>query len=132
MRYRFSRVFEFVILCLLFLSSASAQTLVRVNEHAARIQFLSEDTVVDLSVENPSRDTISAHLLLELVDPAGVIRDRSEQDVPRFLPAKPSSKPVCPSPLPSPIKSIEKISCGTACATPSRRPRPQPLFSRSW
>jgi hypothetical protein len=71
MRYRFSRVFEFVILCLLFLSSASAQTLVRVNEHAARIQFLSEDTVVDLPVENPSRDTISAHLLLELVDPAG-------------------------------------------------------------
>lgn len=81
MRYRFSRVFEFVILCLLFLSSASAQTLVRVNELAARIQFLSEDTVVDLPVENPSRDTISAHLLLELVDPAGVIRDRSEQDV---------------------------------------------------
>jgi hypothetical protein len=81
MRYRSSRLFEFVILCLLFVNSASAQTLVRVNEHEVRIQFLSEDTVVDLPVENPTRDAIAAHLLLELVDPAGIVRDKSEQDI---------------------------------------------------
>jgi hypothetical protein len=81
MRYRSSRVFEFVILSFLFLSSTSAQTSVRVNEHAARIQFLSEDFAVDLPVENPTRSSIAAHLLLELVDPMGLIRVSSEQDV---------------------------------------------------
>src|SRR5580698_5123174 len=81
MRYVSSRVFGLVILYFLFLSSVSAQTLIRVNEHAARIQFLSEDTVVDLPVENPTHTTIAAHLLLELVVPAGMVRDKSEQDV---------------------------------------------------
>jgi hypothetical protein len=82
MRYGSSRIFGLVILCLPFLSSASAQTFVRVNEHAARIQFLSEDTVVDLPVENQTRDTIAAHLLIEMVDPAGKVRGHSEQDDP--------------------------------------------------
>ncbi len=81
MRYKSSRVFEFVILYFLFLSSASAQTLVRVNEHAARIQFDPDDTIVDLPVENPTRDAIAAHLLLQLVDPKGLICVSSEQDV---------------------------------------------------
>jgi hypothetical protein len=95
MRYRSSRVFEFVILCLLFCSSASAQTLVRVNEHAARIQFLPEDTVVDLPVENPTRATIAAHLILELVDPKGLIRVSSEQDV-SLLPGETKLKATLP------------------------------------
>jgi hypothetical protein len=81
MRYRSSRLFEFIILSFLFLSSTSAQTLLRVNEHAARIQFLSDNTVVDLPVENQTSTTITAHLLLELVDPTGLIRVSSEQDV---------------------------------------------------
>ena len=81
MRYRSSRLFEFVILCLLFVNSASAQTLVRVNEHEVRIQFLSEDTVVDLPLENQTRAAIAAHLLLELIDPSGIVRDKSEQDI---------------------------------------------------
>jgi hypothetical protein len=82
MRYRSSRIFGLVILSFLFLSSTNAQTVVRVSEQSIRIQLLSDDATVDLPVENQTRGTISAHVLLELVDPAGKIRGHAEQDAP--------------------------------------------------
>ncbi|HKN76847.1 MAG TPA: MG2 domain-containing protein [Candidatus Acidoferrum sp.] len=50
------------------------------KEEAARIEFFSDKAAVDLPVENPTRATISAHVLLELVAPSGQVRGRSEQD----------------------------------------------------
>ena len=63
MRYRSSRIFGPVILSFLFLSPNSAQTVVRVDEHAARIQLLSNDATIDLPIENQSRDTLALHAL---------------------------------------------------------------------
>jgi A-macroglobulin TED domain/Alpha-2-macroglobulin family/Carboxypeptidase regulatory-like domain/MG2 domain/Alpha-2-macroglobulin bait region domain/A-macroglobulin receptor binding domain/Macroglobulin domain MG3/Type II secretion system (T2SS), protein G len=82
MRYQSSCIFKAVVLTLLFLSSSIAQTVLRVKEDSTRIQLLSNDAAVDLPIENQTRDTISAYILLELVDPAGKVRAHSEQDAP--------------------------------------------------
>ncbi len=80
MRYRSSCIFKAVVLTLLFLSASQAQTVLRVKEDSARIQFASADAAIDLPIENQTRDTLSAHVLLELVDPSGKVRGHSEQD----------------------------------------------------
>jgi len=80
MRYQSSCIFKVVFVCLLFVSGSHAQTSVRVKEDSARIQFLSGSAVIDLPAENQTRNTITAHILLELLDPSGKILAHSEQD----------------------------------------------------
>ena len=80
MRYQSSCFLKAVFVCLLFVSASHAQTSVRVKEDSARIQFISNSAVIDLPVENQTRDTIAAHALLELLEPSGIILAHSEQD----------------------------------------------------
>ena len=80
MRDIVNRVTWAVILCFLVFIPCFAQVGFRVNESAARIQLLSDRTIVDLPVENPAHATVSAHVLLELVDPRGTVQVHADQD----------------------------------------------------
>jgi hypothetical protein len=81
MRYLASRFVWTVILCFVIVGPCFAQVGVRVNETAIRIQIRSDGTIVDLPVENLSHENVSAHVLLELVDPRGVVQVHADQDV---------------------------------------------------
>src|ERR1700730_9079748 len=81
MRYLASRFLWTVILCFVVVGPCFAQVGVRVNETAIRIQIRSDGTIVDLPVENMSNENVSAHVLLELVDPRGVVQVHADQDV---------------------------------------------------
>src|SRR5437879_11740809 len=74
MRYLASRFVWAVTVCLVLVGPCFAQVGIRVNETATRIQITSAGTIVDLSIENQTRETISTHVLLELVDPKGVVQ----------------------------------------------------------
>src|SRR5258706_5715379 len=88
MRYLASRFVWAVTVCLVLVGPCFAQVGIRVNETATRIQIRSDGTIVDLSVENQTRETISAHVLLELVDPKGVVQVHADQDA--SLPSGPT------------------------------------------
>jgi len=68
MRYLASRFVWAVTVCLVLVGPCFAQVGIRVNETARVFRFAPMATIVDLSVENQTRETISAHVLLELVD----------------------------------------------------------------
>ena len=74
MRYLAGRFVWTIALCFILVGSCFAQVGIRVNETATRIQIHSDDTIVDLPVENLSHEKVSAHVLLELVDPRGVVQ----------------------------------------------------------
>jgi len=80
MRYLASRFVWAVTLYLLFASSCLAQVALRVQEAATRIQIHSDSTIVNLLVENLSRESVSAHVLIELMDPRGVVQVHADQD----------------------------------------------------
>jgi hypothetical protein len=69
-----------ITLCSLFVGSCFAQDALRVHEADTRIQIHSDSTIVDLFVENPSREPVSAHVLIELVDPRGVVQIHADED----------------------------------------------------
>ncbi len=79
MRYLVSRGWA-VLFCFLLADSCLAQVGLRVNEAGTRLQIRSDTMVVDLPVENSSGETVSAHVLLELVDPRGVVQVHAAQD----------------------------------------------------
>jgi hypothetical protein len=72
MRYLASRVGWAVLFCVVLTDSGFAQVGLRLNEAGARLQVRSDATVVDLPVENSSGETISGHVLVELLDSRGV------------------------------------------------------------
>jgi hypothetical protein len=80
MRYLASRVGLAILFCFVLADSGFAHVGLRVNEAGVRLQVRSDGTVVDLSVENPSGETVSGHVLLELVDPRGVVQAHADQD----------------------------------------------------
>jgi hypothetical protein len=80
MRYLASRIIWAITLSFLLVGSCFAQTGVRLNEAATHIQIHSDGTLVDLPVENQTRETISVHVLLELVDPRGVVQVHGDRD----------------------------------------------------
>jgi len=80
MRYLASRVILAGTLTLILVGSSFAQTGLRVNEAATRIQIRDDGTIVDLRVENPSHETISAQVRVELVDLGGVVQVHADQD----------------------------------------------------
>jgi len=79
-RYLASRIIWSTALGFLFVVSCLAQTGARVNEAAVRLQIQAEAALVAIPVENQTRETISAHVLLELVDPKGVVQAHADQD----------------------------------------------------
>jgi MG2 domain len=81
MRCQSSCILKAVFVCLFFVSASHAQTGVLVKESSVRILFVSNSAAIDLPVENQTRDTITAHILLELLEPSGITLAHSEQDV---------------------------------------------------
>jgi hypothetical protein len=80
MRYLASRVGLAILFCFVLADSGFAHVGLRVNEAGVRLQVRSDGTVVDLPVENPSGETVSGHVLLEFVDPRGVVQAHADQD----------------------------------------------------
>jgi hypothetical protein len=80
MRYLSSHLVWTVTLSFILVGPCFAQVNIRVNEAATRIQIHSDGTIVDLPVENLSHEKVSAHVLLELVDPRGVVQIHAGQD----------------------------------------------------
>lgn len=80
MRYLAGTFVWTIALCFILVGSCFAQVGIRVNETAILIQIQSDDTIVDLPVENLSHEKVSAHVLLELVDPRGVVQVHADQD----------------------------------------------------
>src|SRR5579885_1862803 len=80
MRSLASRVILAGTLTLILVGSCLAQTGLRVNQAATRIQIRDDGTIVDLRVENPSHETTFAHVAVELVDPRGVVQVHADQD----------------------------------------------------
>ncbi len=74
-----SRLFFTATLVLYLVGSCFAQTPFRVNEAATRIEIRDDGTIVNLRVENPSHQTTSAQVRVELVDPQGVVQVHAEQ-----------------------------------------------------
>jgi hypothetical protein len=82
MRYKVFCISAFICIYSFLAGLSQAQTNLRVSESATRIQFQSDEISVDLSIKNDSRAKITAHFLLELVDPQGAVRSHAEGDVP--------------------------------------------------
>jgi hypothetical protein len=80
MRYLASRVGLAILFCFVLADLGFAHVGSRVNEAGVRLQVRSDGTVVDLPVENPSGETVSGRVLLELVDPRGVVLAHADQD----------------------------------------------------
>src|ERR1700722_19805287 len=80
MRYLAGRFVWTLTLSLILVGSCFAQVGIRVNETATRIQIHPDDTIVDLPVENLSHEKVSAHVLLELMDPRGIVQIHADQD----------------------------------------------------
>ena len=80
MRFLASRLSFAATLALYLVGLCFAQTPLHVNEATARIQIRDDGIVVDLRVENPSRQTTSALVRVELVDPQGVVQIHANQD----------------------------------------------------
>jgi hypothetical protein len=80
MRHLASRIMWAVSLSFVLVGSTFAQTSVRINKTAVRIQIHSDGTIVDLPVENPSHEKVSAHVLLQLLDPRGVVQTYADHD----------------------------------------------------
>ncbi len=78
MRYKIISVCWVCVLLLGACSQSSAQSKVRVSEASTRIEFQSDSAVITLPVENISREKISACIVLQLVDPKGVVRAQDE------------------------------------------------------
>jgi len=62
-------------------SICRAQEALRVSESAIRVHFQSDTTTVDLRLENISRQTTSARIALELVDPHGIVHAQADRSV---------------------------------------------------
>ncbi len=84
-----SRVAWAVLFFFLLADSGFAQVGLKVNEAGVRLQVHSDSTVVDLLVENRSGENVSGHVLLELVDPRGIVQSHANQDA--SLPPGPTS-----------------------------------------
>jgi len=77
-----SRCVVSAVVCVLTCAEfAAAQQTLRVDERAARIQFLADATKVQLPIENSSRAMLPAHLLLELLGTNGQAQVKAESDV---------------------------------------------------
>jgi hypothetical protein len=76
-----SRIIWAVMFGSLLVGSCIAQARIRVNESAIRIQFRFDGSLVVLSLENQTGEKIDSHVLLELVDPRGVVQVHSDQAV---------------------------------------------------
>jgi len=75
-------LFLFVISTGVFLASVCrAQETLRVPESAIRVHFQSEATTVDLRLEKTSRQNASAHISLQILDPAGNVRAQALQSI---------------------------------------------------
>jgi hypothetical protein len=81
MRHLTSRIIWSVMLNSLLVGSCIGQTRVRVSESAIRMQFGSDSSLVFLPLENKTGAKIDCHVLLELVDPKGVVQIHSDQTV---------------------------------------------------
>jgi hypothetical protein len=70
---------------LLLAHTSSGQAGIRVDEAAARIQIQPEGSVlalvVELPVENPSAQALQTRMVVELVDPRGVVQSHADRDV---------------------------------------------------
>lgn len=78
MRYKISQ-FSFVLAIGLGCATlCRAQETLRVPESAIRIQFQSNATVIDFPIENTSKETTSAHIALQLIDPSGLIQSQGD------------------------------------------------------
>lgn len=80
MRHLAARMTPVITLVFVLVGSCFAQTGVRVNETAIRVHIHADSALVDFPVENQTRETISSHVLLELVDPKGLVQVHSDQD----------------------------------------------------
>ena len=80
MRTATGRCAFFVFFILVLSAPGLAQGTLAVREAATRFQFLPNETTVDLPIENLTHGKISAHILLELVDPKGSVRAHAEED----------------------------------------------------
>src|SRR5262249_24261590 len=80
MRYLASRIKWVTALSFLIVGWCSAQTDLRVDEAATRIQIRDDGTEIELPVKNPSQQTTAAHILLELVDPRGIVQVQGDQE----------------------------------------------------
>jgi hypothetical protein len=80
MRYLASHIIRIITLVFVLAGACFAQTSVRVDESATRIQIRPDATLVDLPVENQTLHAISTHVLLELVDTKGLVQVHSDQD----------------------------------------------------
>jgi hypothetical protein len=79
MRNIAGRSLFFAALAVVLGASCFAQGNLAVRESATRFQFLPNETIVDLPVENLTQTKISARILLELLDPKGAVQGRAEQ-----------------------------------------------------
>jgi len=79
------RVIWTVTIILVLARIASGQLGIRVNEAAARIQIQSESAVIDLVVELPVENlypqTMPERVMVELVDPHGMVQTHAERDI---------------------------------------------------
>ncbi|HUK29622.1 MAG TPA: MG2 domain-containing protein [Candidatus Acidoferrum sp.] len=80
MRTATGRCVFFAFFILVLSAPCVAQGTLAVREAATRFQFLPNETTVDLPIENLTHVKISAHILLELVDPKGLVRAHAEKD----------------------------------------------------
>ena len=71
--------FLWFISCLCLSGPSFAQS-VSVNEHAVRVRLDGNQITVDLPIRNSHRNTISAEVAAELVDPAGHVQSRATQN----------------------------------------------------
>jgi hypothetical protein len=58
--------------------SCFAQAALRVNEAATPVQIRPDATAVGLVVHNPSHETVSAHVLLQLLDTRGAVTAQAD------------------------------------------------------
>jgi hypothetical protein len=120
MRYLASRVGWAVLFCFVLADSGFAQVGLRVNEAGVRLQVHSDSTVVDLLVENRSGENVSGHVLLELVDPRGIVQSHADQDA--SLPPGPTKLKIALPPAAAQGEKLNgEIFSGIACATQSHR-----------
>jgi hypothetical protein len=81
MRYKSCSVTGILALNFFFSASCLAQSSLKVNESATRVQLLDESTSVELAVENAGRETLSARVSLDLVNPLGFVQSRADKQV---------------------------------------------------
>jgi hypothetical protein len=80
MRYLAYRTVFFAFLCFLPPGLSFAQVRLSVDEARTHVQLDPDKTIVELPITNRSREVVSAHALLELVDPRGFVQAHADQN----------------------------------------------------